>query len=186
VDYPFTKKLSNANNFAVMYFLLAGGLYFFYYALKFQNYWYIPLVIAIYLFGFVLRTLVFKTKNNELTEPGMFFLAAVLLAYLLYTFRLDPNLTNYLPDKLVAGSGICFIVLVTMGFLPSQLKTAQKIFVIIAFLILIISSRPYQSALDGFLLANPWILKFVIGTPILYLVMLTTGVKGLFTTKKPA
>ena len=103
-------KFTRAFDFAVMFFIISGSLYFLYYLLQFNKLIYLLFSLIIYLMSWLIRHYLIKEKNNNrFSELGMFFISMVFLAYSLYIFKIDQQIVNYLPDKLLLNAGAAFI-----------------------------------------------------------------------------
>lgn len=114
-------KFAKAFDFAVLFFIISGGLYFLYYLLQFNKLIYLLFSLAVYLVSFVIRHYLIKeNKNNRFSELGMFFISMIFLAYSLHIFKIDEQVANYLPDKLLVNSGVGFIFLMIINLLPKR------------------------------------------------------------------
>jgi peptidoglycan/LPS O-acetylase OafA/YrhL len=161
----FTKAL----DFAILFFILSGGLYFLYYLIQYNKPVYLLLSFIIYILSFSIRHFLVKgVKKTEFTEIGLFFVSMVFLAYTLYIFKLDTQIENYLPDKLLINSGTAFVFLLLMNLLP---KGKLRVLAIPAFLGLII----FRDKLDNVFYIYPWVASLIIGTPYIYLLSLLIG-----------
>lgn len=163
-------------DFAILFFILSGSLYFFYYLLQSNKPMYLLLSVLIYVISFSIRHFLIKGKNNTgFTEVGMFFVSMIFLAYTLYIFKLDREIVIYLPDKLLINSGAVFIFLLLINLLPKGKSGKLSILTILALLAVII----FRGKLDSIFYTHPWVISFIIGTPYMYLLSLLAGVHKL-------
>jgi hypothetical protein len=176
MNYLRKTDVAVKSNIVTIFMLLAGAVYFLYYILASKNYLYIALVIVIYIFGFVSRTFILRVGDDSgVTEPGLFLLTSVLLAYILYLFKLDPDILNYLPEKLIIVSAPYYVFLLMIGMISDSNKLLKK-FLILFLLGSLLFLNPYEKSIEIFLLSNPWVTYIVFGCPVLYIIFLTFGI----------
>lgn len=172
-------SFNKALDFAVLFFILSGSLYFLYYLLQFNKPIYLLISVLIYVISFSFRRLLFKTEHKiGFSEVGMFFASLIFLAYTLYIFKLDPEIIKYLPDKLLINSGGAFTFLFLMNLFS---KEKSRKYSILTFLVLIVVVI-FRSKLDAILQTYPWISSLIIGTPYIYLLLLLVGIQKIKTT----
>jgi FlaA1/EpsC-like NDP-sugar epimerase len=165
-------KFTRAFDFAVMFFIISGSLYFLYYLLQFNKLIYLLFSLIIYLMSWLIRHYLIKEKNNNrFSELGMFFISMVFLAYSLYIFKIDQQIVNYLPDKLLLNSGAAFIFLIIMNLLPKRKSKSSSFLVILVFIILIV----FKDRINSLFYANSWLSSLIIGTPYIYLLSILVG-----------
>ena len=165
-------EFTRAFDFAVMFFIISGSLYFLYYLLQFNKLIYLLFSLIIYLMSWLIRHYLIKEKNNNrFSELGMFFISMVFLAYSLYIFKIDQQIVNYLPDKLLLNSGAAFIFLIIMNLLPKRESKSSSFLVILVFIILII----FKDRINSLFYANLWLFSLIIGTPYIYLLSILVG-----------
>ncbi|HPA62163.1 MAG TPA: hypothetical protein PK302_02790 [Candidatus Woesebacteria bacterium] len=174
-------KFARAFDFAVMFFIISGSLYFLYYLLQFNKLIYLLFSLIIYLMSWLIRHYLIKEKNNNrFSELGMFFISMVFLAYSLYIFKIDQQIVNYLPDKLLLNSGAAFIFLIIMNLLPKRKSKSSSFLVILVFIILIV----FKDLINSLFYANSWLTSLIIGTPYIYLLSILVGTHKSPTTSR--
>jgi len=174
-------EFTRAFDFAVMFFIISGSLYFLYYLLQFNKLIYLLFSLIIYLMSWLIRHYLIKEKNNNrFSELGMFFISMVFLAYSLYIFKIDQQIVNYLPDKLLLNSGAAFIFLIIMNLLPKRKSKSSSFLVILVFIILII----FKDLINSLFYANSWLTSLIIGTPYIYLLSILVGTHKSPTTSR--
>ena len=174
-------EFTRAFDFAVMFFIISGSLYFLYYLLQFNKLIYLLFSLIIYLMSWLIRHYLIKEKNNNrFSELGMFFISMVFLAYSLYIFKIDQQIVNYLPDKLLLNSGAAFIFLIIMNLLPKRKSKSSSFLVILVFIILII----FKDRINSLFYANLWLSSLIIGTPYIYLLSILVGTHKSPTTSR--
>ena len=174
-------KFTRAFDFAVMFFIISGSLYFLYYLLQFNKLIYLLFSLIIYLMSWLIRHYLIKEKNNNrFSELGMFFISMVFLAYSLYIFKIDQQIVNYLPDKLLLNSGAAFIFLIIMNLLPKRKSKSSSFLVILVFIILIV----FKDLINSLFYANSWLTSLIIGTPYIYLLSILVGTHKSPTTSR--
>ena len=147
-------RFNRAFDFAVLFFIFSGGLYFLYYLLQFNKLIYLLFSVLIYVISFVIRHFLVKGKNKTgFTEVGMFFVSMTFLAYTLYIFKLDQQISEYLPDKPLVNSGTVFIFLLVINLLPKGKPARLGILAIFGLLVVFI----LQGKLDSMFYTYPWI-----------------------------
>ncbi|HOP39277.1 MAG TPA: hypothetical protein PL154_03395 [Candidatus Woesebacteria bacterium] len=172
-------EFTRAFDFAVMFFIISGSLYFLYYLLQFNKLIYLLFSLIIYLMSWLIRHYLIKEKNNNrFSELGMFFISMVFLAYSLYIFKIDQQIVNYLPDKLLLNSGAAFIFLIIMNLLPKRKSKSSSFLVILVFIILIV----FKDRINSLFYANSWLTSLIIGTPYIYLLSILVGTHKSSTT----
>jgi len=172
-------RLNKALDFAVLFFIFSGSLYFLYYLLQFNKPIYLLICVLIYVISFSFRRFLFKTEHKTgFTEVGIFFTSMIFLAYTLYIFKLDLEIVNYLPNKLLINSGSVFIFLFFMNLLSKEKSEKLSILTFLVFVVAVI----FRSKLDSIFLAYPWIASLIIGTPYVYLLLLLIGIRKVKTT----
>ena len=165
-------KFTRAFDFAVMFFIISGSLYFLYYLLQFNKLIYLLFSLIIYLMSWLIRHYLIKEKNNNrFSELGMFFISMVFLAYSLYIFKIDEQIANFLPDKLLLNTGAVFVFLIIMNLLPKRESKSSSFLVILVFIILII----FKDRINSLFYANLWLSSLIIGTPYIYLLSILVG-----------
>ena len=168
------KKINGGLDFAVIFFILSGGAYFFHYILRFNKFIYLLFCVLIYITSFIVRNFLTKQKHKTgFSEIGMFFVSMVFLAYTLSIFNLDPQITEYLPDRLLINSGASFVVLLCANLMSKKESKKLRIFTLLALVMIII----FRTNIDVLFQTYPWIASFIIGTPYIYLLWLLCGVK---------
>jgi|GEM_PF-2570838 len=174
-------EFTRAFDFAVMFFIISGSLYFLYYLLQFNKLIYLLFSLIIYLMSWLIRHYLIKEKNNNrFSELGMFFISMVFLAYSLYIFKIDQQIVNYLPDKLLLNSGAAFIFLIIMNLLPKRKSKSSSFLVILVFIILIV----FKDLINSLFYANSWLTSLIIGTPYIYLLSILVGTHKSPTTSR--
>ena len=174
-------EFTRAFDFAVMFFIISGSLYFLYYLLQFNKLIYLLFSLIIYLMSWLIRHYLIKEKNNNrFSELGMFFISMVFLAYSLYIFKIDQQIVNYLPDKLLLNSGAAFIFLIIMNLLPKRKSKSSSFLVILVFIILIV----FKDRINSLFYANSWLTSLIIGTPYIYLLSILVGTHKSPTTSR--
>jgi len=165
-------EFTRAFDFAVMFFIISGSLYFLYYLLQFNKLIYLLFSLIIYLMSWLIRHYLIKEKNNNrFSELGMFFISMVFLAYSLYIFKIDEQIANFLPDKLLLNTGAVFVFLIIMNLLPKRESKSSSFLVILVFIILII----FKDRINSLFYANLWLSSLIIGTPYIYLLSILVG-----------
>lgn len=175
-------SISSAINMATNYFLLCGGVLFTYYSLVHGKLVYLLVSIILYTFSFILRVVVLKSPLPKgFTEPGMFFLCFTFLAYVLVVFKLDPEIADYLPDKLLLQSGAAFVMVVAISIITSvyrahgdgsnKFKYAFSLTLIFVALGIFL----FEDFLNTTLENKAWLAQAVVGFPVIYLGLLLTG-----------
>ena len=165
-------KFTRAFDFAVMFFIISGSLYFLYYLLQFNKLIYLLFSLIIYLMSWLIRHYLIKEKNNNrFSELGMFFISMVFLAYSLYIFKIDQQIANFLPEKLLLNAGAAFIFLIIMNLLPKRESKSSSFLVILVFIILIV----FKDLINSLFYANSWLSSLIIGTPYIYLLSILVG-----------
>ena len=174
-------KFTRAFDFAVMFFIISGSLYFLYYLLQFNKLIYLLFSLIIYLMSWLIRHYLIKEKNNNrFSELGMFFISMVFLAYSLYIFKIDEQIANFLPDKLLLNTGAAFIFLIIMNLLPKRKSKSSSFLVILVFIILIV----FKDLINSLFYANSWLTSLIIGTPYIYLLSILVGTHKSPTTSR--
>jgi len=172
-------RLSRALDFAILFFILSGSLYFLYYLLQSNKPMYLLFSVLIYIISFSIRHFIIKGKNDTgFTEVGMFFVSMIFLAYTLYIFKLDQEVITYLPDKLLINSGVVFIFLLLMNLLPKRKSGRLSILGIVTLLAVFL----FRDKLDLIFYTYPLVTSLIIGTPYVYLLSLLTGIQKLKAT----
>ena len=165
-------EFTRAFDFAVMFFIISGSLYFLYYLLQFNKLIYLLFSLIIYLMSWLIRHYLIKEKNNNrFSELGMFFISMVFLAYSLYIFKIDQQIANFLPEKLLLNAGAAFIFLIIMNLLPKRKSKSSSFLVILVFIILIV----FKDRINSLFYANSWLTSLIIGTPYIYLLSILVG-----------
>lgn len=174
----FISRINKAFDLGVIYFLIAGSLYFIYYSLSAGKIIYLLLSLLIYLVSYVYRRLFAEhTVYSGFSEVGIFFISFLFFAYSIALFNIDSNIRNYLPDKILAGSWSSFIILIIIKVVPSKNKFIFKfvnVLIIIAALALLNFSN---GVINNFLQSIPWLSVFIIGSPLVYLFAVLLGLK---------
>jgi len=174
-------EFTRAFDFAVMFFIISGSLYFLYYLLQFNKLIYLLFSLIIYLMSWLIRHYLIKEKNNNrFSELGMFFISMVFLAYSLYIFKIDQQIVNYLPEKLLLNAGAAFIFLIIMNLLPKRKSKSSSFLVILVFIILIV----FKDLINSLFYANSWLTSLIIGTPYIYLLSILVGTHKSPTTSR--
>lgn len=166
-------RFNRAFDFVTLYFIFSGSLYFLYYIFQFNKLIYLLSSVLIYVVSYFVRRFLIKEKNNSgFTEVGMFFVSMMFLGYTLYLFKIDEQIVNYLPDKLLVNSGAVFIFLLLMNLLPKRESEKLSILAILALLAIII----FRGKLDLIFYTYPWVVSLIIGTPYIYLLSILSGI----------
>lgn len=177
---------SSSLNLVVNYFLLCGGAFFIYYSLMHGKFVYLLGSIIIYIVSIILRVFVLKSPLPKgFTEPGMFFLCFTFLAYVLVVFKLDMEIVDYLPDKLLLQSGAAFVMIVAISTFTSvgrahndgsdKFKYAFSLMLVF----LTLGVFLFEDFLNATLRDAEWLTQAVIGFPIIYLGLLLTGLTNI-------
>jgi len=176
----FFQKVNNSFDFAVIFFLLAGSMYFSVYALQSGKFIYILLSGAVYFLSFLVRKILIKAKNNpHFTEAGLFLISPLFVACLLDLLKIDSDIKKYLPDKILLESGTGFIFLIVSSLLSGKKRGAINLAAIFLLIPLVILLNNNQSFINAFLSNNPWIAENIIGFPLIYLFTLLFGLNDL-------
>lgn len=171
-------KVNGAFNIAVVFFLLTGSLSVIYYLLQSGKIIYLFFSFIIYFFSFILRKKLFKVENNKgFTEVGLFFISFLFLGYLLNILKLDSGIRSYFPDKVLINSGVSFIFLFFMYLISSFNQGKLKFINIIVLLTVLFLLQKNQDYINFLFSNNRWISEFIIGTPVVYLGLLLSGLK---------
>jgi|SRR3989344_1339669 len=174
----FYSKINKGYDLAVKYLLFAGSLYFVFYTLQSGKIIYILLSIAIYLLSYFLRNKIFKTKSSlKFTESGMFLLSFLFLAYFLLITGIDSEVENFLPDKVLVQSGIGFIFIISISLFFKEKEAYPKFISIVILVITLTFLYLNQTLINNFFISNSSITKYIIGTPIVYIFLILTGLQ---------
>ncbi|NMC35554.1 hypothetical protein GYA49_00760 [Candidatus Beckwithbacteria bacterium] len=160
------------------FYLFAGSLYFCFYLLSSGKFIYLILSLVIYLLGRQYRKHTKKAnKNPQFSETGIFLITPLFLAYLLILLGFETSITDYLPDKLITGSGLIFLMAIFL--IPKLYIKNQRLLNLISlflFIFTILLLIIYQNRINNLLLINPWIAKMIVGSPLVYLFTVITGI----------
>jgi len=180
MNVNFLQKVNNSFDLAMHCFLFAGSLYFLFYSLSAGKFIYVLLSLAVYFFSFLVRKKLFKVEEkSSFTETGLLLISPLFVAYLLYLLKIDVNIKNYLPDKVLLESGALFSFLIVMYFFSGQ-KWGFFGFLALGLMVaLLIFVSNNQSLFNTFFRNNPWIAETIIGFPFIYLFMTLFGVNAL-------
>lgn len=174
----FIAKVSNAFDFAVTVYLIVGGFYFITYSLLRFKIIYIFLTVLIFLLSYLSRKYLLKSNKSKFSEKGIFLIAGLFLAYLIAFLDIDPEVNQFLPEKilLTSGSGFIFLIVISV-FLKESREKLKLLNLIFVFVILLLLNN-YQYTIELFLENNPWVSKTVIGAPLIYLFTVLAGLRG--------
>lgn len=126
-------RFSRAFNFAVLFYVFSGSLYFLYYILQTNKLIYLLISISIYFLSLYIRKFLLKENQNLLvTEVGMLFVSMTFLAYTLYLLKLDLNVGAYLQDNILTISGGSFIFIFLMSLLPEKKSSKHVVLSVVA------------------------------------------------------
>lgn len=173
------KKGNSAFNVAVTFFLFAGSMAVLAYFIQSAKYIFIFLGILIYCFSFIFRKIIFGKENKtHYSELAFFFISFLFLGYLLDLLKLDKNIKNYFPSEILALTGISFLLIFFINFFSGSGKSSGKNYKLVLFLIVFFTLGKYQNEIKLFMSNNHYISDFIIGTPIIYLGFLLTGLNN--------
>lgn len=179
-------SISSALNLAANYFLLCGGGLFIYYSLMHGKFVYLLGSIIIYIVSFILRVFVLKSRPPKgFTESGMFFLCFTFLAYVLVVFKLDMEIIDYLPDKLLLQSGAAFVMIVAISTLTSVSRAGNdgsnkfRYAFSLTLISITLGIFMFEDFLNATLRDAEWLAQTIIGFPIIYLGLLLTGLTNI-------
>lgn len=129
-----------------------------------------------YCFGFYSRNYLLKVKGNfGFTEPGLLLISFLFFGYLLNLFNIDNNVRNYFPDRMLITSGVAFFSLIIISIFTSGNHSRFKFINIIIMIIILYLLHLNQETITSFMFNNPKISDYIIGTPIIFLGLLLTG-----------
>lgn len=172
-------RVNRAFDWVVIFFLLSGSLGILFYFLQSGKFIYIVLGIIIYCFSFFLRNVLFKVKKSSgFTEAGLFLISFLFLGCLLDLFKFDNSVRNYFPNRILMTSGVAFIFILIGSFLSHNRHKKLKFINIVMLVMIYYLLQINKDVVNLFVFNNPEIADFVIGTPIIYLGLLLTGLRN--------
>jgi len=164
---------------AVVFFLLAGSLGILAYFLQLRQYVYILFSGLIYGFSYFFRNILFKfEKKSGFSEFGLCLISFLFLGYLLSLFNIDNKVRDFFPDKLLLMSGVAFVYIFIGSLLSDNRHNKLKFINIILFVFSYYFLQTNYRIITTFMLNNPRIAEYIIGSPIIYLGLLLTGLKN--------
>ncbi len=167
-----TNKLNSSLDVAVVFFLICGGAYFLYYILKTNNGTYLLLTFLVYILSFLVRKFITKNKNKQkFSELGICFISLLFTAYTVYFTGFDNNIATYLPENILAGSGVAFIFLFLVQLLRPKKNSIHVAPILILFAVLIF----FKGVIDSLFITYPYLSTLIIGAPYLYIISILVG-----------
>lgn len=175
----FVEKVNSAFDTAVIFFLFSGSLYFIYYSLRAGKIEYILFSLLVYFISFGYRQLIgIKIGDSGFTEAGIFLISFLFLAYLITLFNLDNEVKNYLPDKILSGSWSSFVFLMIISVIPPRKVGIIKFTIAITIVATLILLNIFNGAINTYLQSISGLSGFLIGFPLIYLLMVLMGLKS--------
>lgn len=164
---------------AVIFFLLAGSMGILTYFLQSRQYVYILFSGLIYGFSYFLRNILFKLeKKSGFSEIGLWIISFLFLGYLLSLFNIDNKVRDFFPDKVLLTSGVAFLYIFIGSLLSDNRHKKLKFINIVLFAFSYYFLQTNYRIITTFMLNNPRIADYIIGSPIIYLGLLLTGFKN--------